>query len=91
MGTLTDRHRAVLRALSKYHEGATVKWAGLYDLTVFPQPTPQFMGALVRRGLVRSTTQTERPLHEGAIRYGWYQITEAGRTALTPTVRKETP
>ena len=75
---LTAKERKALEAVSRFSASSTTKWASASELT----STPGVMGSLVRKGLVNKTEQEERPLHQRAFKYGWYQINEAGRTAL---------
>ena len=81
MVRLTIKQLSALKAVSRFSEKSSVKWASAGDLGT----SPQVMGSLVRKGLVNSTTQEERPLHQGVIRYGWYQINDAGLAALSPS------
>ena len=78
---MTPRQRKALERVQRYSDDAMVKWASASELC----STPAVMGSLVRAGLVNTCTQEERPLHERAFRYGWYQINAAGRAALVAT------
>lgn len=75
---MTPKQTEALSRVSRYSEQDTVKWATASELC----STPGVMGSLVRAGLVNSTTQEDRPLHQGTIRYGYYQINDRGRAAL---------
>ena len=75
---MSPKMREALNRVSSYGDHAVHRWASAPELC----STSGVMGALVRAGLVNSTTQEERPLHQGTIRYGWYQINDAGRKAI---------
>lgn len=79
IGTLTVLQSKGLRAVRRYHEDQSRKWASASELC----SRPGVMGSLVRRGLVRSTEQREHPLGERPFFYRLYQITSAGRALLS--------
>lgn len=77
---MTPKQITALRAVSRYSERASHKWASASELCT----TPGVMGSLVRAGLVNRTTQSERPIGQRSYSYGWYQINDAGLAALNP-------
>lgn len=75
---LTTKEAAALRTLSEKRNGMAVRWSAAQL-----GHSASVLGSLYRKGLVRSMTQEERPLHERAIRYQLYEMTDAGRAALS--------